>query len=457
LSDKPFTLGQDFTTITRSSLQETLDFILADITEAISLLPATMEQGRSTRAAAAALKSRLLLFCASDLVNGGLASVSSNPLVVFQSGTQASRWQIAKDAAKDIMDGTYGTFSLVGTTDDPPSPLTEVDIKAYSDNFFNIFNQHGTWNSETIWAVQYVPYGSGGNENFSNLFYGPCGYHNWGNNNPTEPAVRKFEKADGTPFVWDNGSGEYLRTATAAELAADPLKNPYNGREPRFYATVLYNGAPWQQRTADVVGMDPLNKIQTGNFYNNDGTLKSNGVDTRQSIIEGWNGTKNGYYIKKFMDPDVVGQYFANTNHWLEFRYAEILLNYAEACIELGGADLQNGLNALNKVRNRAGLPDRVTTDQSTARQYLRHERFIEFFGEGLRWYDLRRWVIFNTVIENVCEMKIKEFVNGNMEWFYDISAIADQRTWNSDKYYWIPLARDEINKAPQLQQNPNY
>ena len=69
-------------------------------------------------------------------------------------------------------------------------------------------------------------------------------------------------------------------------------------------------------------------------------------------------------------------------------------MDYAEACIELGGSDLQPGLDALNMVRNRAGLPDRVTTDQDQARTWLRHERQIEFYGEGDRWYMIRKWMI---------------------------------------------------------------
>ncbi len=112
-----------------------------------------------------------------------------------------------------------------------------------------------------------------------------------------------------------------------------------------------------------------LNQIQTGHFYKNDETtVKALGCDTRQGPVENWNGTKTGYYLKKFLDPTIAGQYFRNTTTWVEFRYAEILLNYAEACIELGGTDLQLGLDALNLVRNRAGLPDRVTADQATAR-----------------------------------------------------------------------------------------
>ncbi len=454
LRSEPWTLGEDFSTVTRSSLEATLTFVLSDIQSAIDILEDyTMEQGRANAAAAAALKSRVLLFCASDLTNGGYEP--ANNLVSFGTGSQESLLQQARDAALDVMNGTYGVFSLVGSTDDPVLPLSASQVQAYADNYFNIFSQHGKWNSETIWGIQYAL--TGGNANRANIWNGPNGYHNWGNNNPTEPAVRSFEMADGTPFVWDNGQGEYLRTATAAELAADPLKSPYNGREPRFYSIVLYHGATWQSRPSDAAAFDPYNKVQTGHFYNPDGTLKIQGVDTRQGLIEAWNGTKTGYYLKKLMDPATQGQYFNNTNTWVEFRYAEVLLNYAEACIELGGADLQPGLDALNMVRNRAGLPDRVTTDQAQAREWLRHERAIEFFAEGHRYYDLRRWMEFENVVEDVYEMKVKEFTNGDFEWLYDLDARADARTWGGDHFYWLPIVRDEMNKAPQLQQNPGY
>lgn len=455
ITTEPFQLGGDFQSQTRSTMQQTLDQVLADVDAAIANLPASMEQGRATRGAAAALKSRVLLFCASPLVNGGYEP--TNALVSFTSGTQVARWTAARDAAKAVIDGTYGAYDLVGTYTDPPSPLTEADVTSYANTYFNIFNQKGAWNKETIWGIQFPL--TGGNNNVANRWYGPCGYHNWGNNDPTEPAVRQYEMNDGSVFVWDKYSpgDQVLRTATAAQLTADPQRNPYVGREPRFYGTVLFHGASWQARPADGAAFDPYNKAQTGHFYNPDGTIKAYGVDTRQGLIEAWNGTKNGYYLKKFMDPATVGQYYQNTNTWVEFRFAEILLNYAEACIELGGADLQNGITAMNKVRNRAGLPKRVTTDQVQARAWVRHERYIEHFAEGHQWYDMRRWMTAPTVIEDVFEMKIKEFTNGNMEWKLDKSAKPDARSWANNKYYWLPLARDEMNKAPQLQQNPGY
>lgn len=461
LASEPFALGEDYSTLNRSTIAQTLEFILDDIQSAIDLLKdyPTIEQGRANWAAAAALKSRVLLFCASKLTNGGYEA--SNTLVSFPAGSQMTLLQQARDAAKDIMDGDYGTFSLVGSTSDPVLPLSQADIQAYSDNYFSIFTQKGKWNSETIWGIQYPL--TGGNYNAANIWNGPCGYHNWGNNNPTEPAVRSFEMADGTPFVWNNGKGEYLRTATAAELAADPYKNPYYGREPRFYSIVLFHGAPWQARPSDAAAFDPFNKVQTGHFYNDDGSMKVAGVDTRQGLIEKWNGTKTGYYLKKLMDPATVGQYYNNTNTWVEFRFAEVLLNYAEACIELGGTDLQPGLDALNMVRNRAGLPDRVTTDQAQARAWIRHERAIEFFAEGHRFWDIRRWMECENVIKDVFEMKVKEYTNGNFEWLYDADvasgtfARSDARQWGGNSFYWLPIARDEMNKAPQLTQNPGY
>lgn len=453
ISKEPFKLKDDFSTITRSSIEETKNAIIKDIDEAITLLKGkATEQGRATDAAAAALKSRVLLFCASKLTNGGYTAQATNPLVSFPAGQQTTLLQAARDASKAVMNGTYGSFSLVGTTSDPSLPLTQAQINSYADNYQKLFTQKGAWNKETIWGIQYPI--TGGNANVCNRWNGPCGYHNWGNNNPTEPAVRSFEMADGTKFVW--GGDEFsARSATAAELTADPLKNPYNGREPRFYATVLYHGAPWQSRG----DLPPY--VETGHIYNNDGTLKSNGTDSRQGLIEAWNGTKTGYYLKKFMDPETIGQYNQNTNTWVEFRYAEILLNYAEACIELAvlgqTADLQNGLDALNQVRNRAGLPDRVTNDPLVARDYVRHERGIEFFGEGHRWYDTRRWMVRDVLTTNVYGMKIKQYLNGNMEWKLDVNDKEDDRKWGGDKYYWLPIPTSEIQKAPQTQQTPGY
>ena len=463
LLDSPLSLGDDFLSANRSSLKETRDFILSDIQKALDYLPLTRgnsDRGYPTKAAAAALKSRLLLFCASDLVNGGYQA--SNDLVSFTDGNQGQRWQDAKNATEDLMNGTYGSFALHGTITDPPSPMTAEDIKSYSDNYASIFLQNGSWNEETIWGIQNsnLP-----NKNIvwdlwrPNLWNAPNGWHCWGtNNSPTEETIRTyFEMADGTPFVWDryNPGNNVKRTATAQELAADPNRSPFNGREPRFYASVFCNGDKFQPRPTDLASLDPVGVIQSGYFVNQDGSITP-GLDTRETTVESWNGTETGYYFRKFVDDNVVGQFNANEALWVEFRYAEVLLNYAEACIELGGSDLQNGINALNMVRNRAGLPDRITNNQNEAREYIRHERSTEFYAEGHRWYDIRRWMIAPDVIKDVHKLDVYEYWDGRWEWIYNTSRTVNSRSWD-DKCYWLPIPRDEINRAPQLTQNPQY
>ena len=454
LVDQPFELDQDFLSINRSSLDATLDFILADLDKAIAgtLLKSDSKyvQGRATKGAAAALKSRLLSWSTGVLMHG---DYSSDPLVSFQSHSRNSLLQDAKTIAKAIMDGTYGDYSLTGSTEDPPSPLTEADIQAYADNFLTNFEQKGEWNDEAMWGVQHLQ--AQGNRTTQNRWWGPNGYHNWGNNGPNEPVVREFEMADGTPFVWDkyNPGDEFVREATAAELEADPEINPYVGREPRFYASVLFDGAKWMARPTDGAALDPEGKVQTGYYIAADGTQTA-GLDTRQGPIEAWNGTKNGYYIRKYQDLSTVGQYFNNENAWIELRFAEVVLDYAEACIELG--EVTEGMNALNMIRNRAGLPDKMTTDQAEAREWYRHERQVEFFGEGDRWYMIRKWMIAGDVIKNVHAIKIYHYADGSKKWHYDTSTVVDDRSWN-DVNYWLPIPRTEINKAPQLQQNPGY
>lgn len=453
LIEEPFELGEDFLSTNRSSIDETLEFIIRDCDAAIALLPTKdgIEQGRATKGAAAALKSRILNWSTGELMNGGYEA--SNALVSFQSGSRTARLEAARNIAKEIMDGAHGHYALTGTTEDPPAEMTEDQIWEYADNFFNIFTQKAGWNDEVIWGVQYLQ--AVGNTTTQNRWWGPNGYHNWGNCGPNEPVVRKFEMADGSPFIWDkyNPGDQFIREATAQELAADPEINPYVGREPRFYATVLFDGAPWMERPSDAAAFDPVGIIETS-YQVTAGGDEVAGLDTRQGPIEAWNGTKNGYYLKKYQDPATVGQFFNNQNSWLEIRYSEVILDYAEACIELG--EVEEGISALNMVRNRAGLPDRVTTDQAEAREWYRNERLVEFFGEGDRWYMIRKWMIADEVITNVHSMKIYHYSDGSSRWHYDTSTVVDDRSF-VERNYWLPISRSEQNRAPQLQQNPGY
>ncbi|MDR1781360.1 MAG: RagB/SusD family nutrient uptake outer membrane protein [Tannerella sp.] len=471
--DKTFNLDDDFSTPTRATLQATVDFILSDLDKAIADLPlkTDIEQGRATKGAAAALKSRLLSFVAGKLTNGGYES--TNALVSFQSGNINDRLLAAKNAAKDIIDGKYGTYALAGTTDDPPSTLSDEEFQAYVDNYTDLFLQKGAWNDEVIFGVQYL--NKQGNSANNNLYWGPNGYSCWGNNEPIEDLVRQFEMKDGTPFKWDKYTpGEnYVRAVTQAQLTSDPEYNPYNGREPRFYATVLYDGAPWRDRASTE------NKVQIGSKIAAAGsslvgksvtdimsTIKKNveedgtwtmtgGEDSRDAAKQAWNGTKTGYYLRKMLDITIDGEVDNSENAWLEMRYAEVLLDYAEACIELG--EVEEGLKAVNQIRNRAGLPDRpVNVSQDQAREWYRHERLIEMLGEGDRWYCIRKWMICGDVLKTFSPLYIYHFNDGVSFYLLNTTTLADERTFINANY-WLPISTTEINKAPQLIQNPGY
>ena len=125
LVDKKFNLDDDFSTQERATLQETMDFILSDLDKAIAGLPlkGEIEQGRATKGAAAALKSRLLSFVSGELTNGGYES--SNPLVSLQGNVRNQILTQAKNAAKEIMDGNYGHYQLTDTTENPPSDMSD--------------------------------------------------------------------------------------------------------------------------------------------------------------------------------------------------------------------------------------------------------------------------------------------------------------------------------------------
>jgi hypothetical protein len=341
LITKSYGLSDEFE-VARNTYEETMNFIIADLDAAAALLPAVPEkEGQATEGAALHLKARALLYAASDVhhtMNTYAPGYSNPELLGYTSGSQASRWQAAKDAAEDVIG--LNRYSLVN-----PSPGPGDDI---AQDFIDYFISYGP-ESEDILLQYFTPKTEEGWDGYNPALYcGPNGYHNWGNNVPLGELVDDYEFADGTAFDWSNPAH-----------AADP----YTGREARFYATILYEGADWRVRPSDVQGIDPWNKIQVGHVYDMSGELLVPGVDTRSGPIEDWNGGKSGYYVKKFVDKSVDPQYVKQDIPFRHFRYGEVLLNAAEACIELG--EDGNAQGYLNQIRARAGQPD--ITDGSLA------------------------------------------------------------------------------------------
>ena len=175
------------------------------------------------------------------------------------------------------------------------------------------------------------------------------------------------------------------------------------------------------------------------------------GIDTRQGPIQTINGGLTGYTMKKQLDADIIGSGTNNENVKIEFRYAEILLNYAEASLGLGQTD--EATTYINMVRSRSAMPD-FTGDVEEA---LRYERRIEFTFEGLRWLDVRRWKILDTALQDAIGINIEEITEDGVTTTTWKRALVQQRGPVTEKMYWVPIPREEINRAPQLTQNPGY
>jgi hypothetical protein len=428
--DKVYSLTDD-PMIARNSLEETIAFAVEECNLAAGLLKAEntdANKGRATKGAALALKSRILLYAASELANNpSWANGYEHPeLIAYTGGDRAARWRAAKEAAKAVIDmNVYALHKAEpGPDDDIVRNLDEVYLlKETSEDIFIRFFMPKTWDTET-----YQP----------GLQYSSGGYHCQGSNNPTQNAVDAYQMIDGNAFDWDN----------PAHKAA-----PYKNREPRFYSNILYDGAPWRQRPDDVIALDPVGIIQTGYYENADGS-KRGGLDTRNSVVEDWNCTYSGYYQKKQIDPSVAPWFDVQALPWRYFRYAEILLNYAEACNELG--EDAEAARYVNMIRKRAGLPG-IGSTGNQLRTDIRHERQIEFMFEGHRYWDIRRWMIAPQVMSNYAQAIDILYKYGETVPVYQSKNIPDRQLIWLDQSYFMPIQLSEMNKNNQLIQNPLY
>ncbi len=466
LVDRTYGLNEDYS-IERNTFETCVQFMVEDLDQAITLLDGKDETpGRASKMSAMALKSRILLYAASDLHDGPTAAANSPllssyanlALVAYTSGDRISRWNIAKAAAKAVIEASSGyKLSLASPVSAEEGKANYVSIAmggksavadagAASELIFQ--RTHSA-----LYTVENDHPLGGINHGINN---GPNGYHNWAGNTPIQQLVDDYEMMDGSTFDWNDPAH-----------AADPYAN----RDPRFYASILYDGADWKPRPPDVAPKDPANQIQTGTYDDGDGD-KISGIDTRQSEIENWNGTRTGYYARKFIDPNPnLPDDLSNAQlvPWPFIRYTEAVLNYVEACIETGQEE--EARTWLNKIRFRAGMP--AINDVGTVlKDRYRNERRIELAYEEHRYHDARRWMIAPTTlgrgiqgIDVQAELKPGAtphvpYKHDKLVYTYSYTVVdnteIETRQWN-DKMYYRPISRDEINRNNKLIQNPGY
>jgi len=387
-------LGDDIE-IPRNSFATCINYIVQECDRAKDSLrddPADdINLGRWTKAGAMALKAQVLLFAASPLYNG---SNSGDSLTGYTS-YDANRWQLAANAAQDVMN--LGVYHL------------EAD-------FTNVFISQRS--NEVIFAKQ-----QGRGRSVENL-NGPPNISSapaLGYTSPTQELVDAYGMKNGKPI-------------TDATSGYDP-NNPYADRDPRFYKTILYNGAMWLNA--------PLETYEGG--------LSGPGSTTGTQ-------TKTGYYMRKFMGDYATQSQYSDIYHdWILFRYAEVLLNFAEARNEFSGPDA-DVYTAVEAIRMRAGLDPYALEpglSQDQMRDIIRNERRKEFAFEEHRYWDIRRWKIADTVLSDPLHgMSIIKNALGNFT--YNVVQVTTP-VFDASKNYFYPVPYNEVISNKNMVQNPGW
>lgn len=401
-----FTTGQSDYGMARNSADEVTDFIVRQCDSAVLELNhfGAVEKGRINIEAAMALKARTLLYAASPLWN---------------TTNDQNKWKKASDANKAVMD------------------LTTPGLLSSASRYHEIFN--GKNNEEIILARYFTPQNShAGGEWGANLWLYPNGLNGWGTSVPTQDFVDAYELTNG-------------KLPSDAASGYNP-QNPYVNRDPRFYETILFNGASFY---------DPNNKVNRPMEFYRDKADPTNpalaGRESRNSSIEPWNSSRTGYNFRKFTDEGkpAYGDHGANESlsPYIYFRKSEFYLNYAECQIALGNEP--EARTAINIIRARVNMPAVNESGAALIARY-RNERRIEFVMEDLRFDDIRRWkegpIDLNKPVKGV-----DVYRNGTaFEYLYNYN-VDVSRKWD-DKMYFLPIPYSEIQSSKnKLVQNPGY
>lgn len=373
-----------------SSFAEIVEFVKDECDLYADNLPLTYpeeEAGHATKGAFLALKSRALLYLASPL----------------NSEDDARKWDDAAVAAQAVMDLHVYELYKMGET-----PYRSMEFDKTAANKEVIFERRFSFpeaphNIHMMWSLDAEDAGA------------------WNGLYPTQNLVDAYETIDGK-LIDDPTNTMY------------DAQDPYSNRDARFYQSIIYNGSTWETYLMSMV---------------------TNTVDPSKngSCKPRLGKARCGYGPKKFieeLDPstNIYGGY-AQSNNWPYFRYAEVLLNYAEAKNESLSVPDESVYNAVNEVRARSNQPNLPTgLSKEEMRKRIKNERRVELLLEEHRFYDLRRWKDGNVLAEPIMGMNI---YNNNITLKYEISKVED-RVFTGEHYY-LPIPLSEQEKNPLLKE----
>ncbi len=366
--------------------------------------------GRVNGAAAYALKSRALLYKASPLYN---------------TSNNTSWWQDAATAATDFIsknNAITNKYKLYTTSDNNPD-----------QNYYECFVTTPYYNDEyilsrSVWTTYEIE-----------LYLCPTGFAGTatavGRTNPTQNLVDCYETSSGK-FIDEDDSGY-------------DSQNPYANRDPRLGQTILHHGSIWG---------DALNEEEVALDI-------TYGSGLHYQSLHG--GTLTGYYTKKFLN-NMSFKSPTTYNHACPiFRYAEILLNAAEAINEAQGPS--NAFQYVNQVRERVGMPSWSTSlTQSEFRERIQNERRVELCFEDQHYFDERRWKLFdNQTYSSESSLPRRKQIyhlygvrvtpDASTVYTYTSAEAHPTRSFTSPKNYFFPIPNEERKKAPNLGQNEGW
>lgn len=397
-------LDDDFN-LSRNSYEECVDFIIRELDAAAAVLPETRpdnEFGRATKLAALAVKSRTLLYAASDLHDP--STTPNGPLYDY---TKSSKWQDAADAAKQVID-------IVGNRD-----LMPVGSPADYQALFLAPNQDILF--ARPFGSEFFDFGTDPNSLWDKT-QSPNGFDGWALSSPTHNFALQFNMADGS---------------TTEDGTYDP-ESPNEGRELRYYADLLFNGAEFRGRDIQY-------------FLSEDVNVFPHGLDSPEGLGNTQHSSKTGYNIRKFQDESVeVSGGISASRPFILYRLAEIYLNYAEASFEAGNESIAR--EYLNKVSSRALQPE-ITASGPALLEAIKRERRVELSFEGHNFFDERRWMNDAHLGFDIQGLKWTKSIDGSTN-FEEVTVVTRPYF---DRHYYLPIPRTEIEKAPSLEQNAGY
>lgn len=395
---EPYTYDADFSKVERSSFHDVVEFIVEDCDAALACeelpwrITTDSEAMRMTKAVAWAIKSRMTLFAASPLYNDG-------------NNYWEEAYSVNKAAVQALESNGYALYDKLNQA------AVWGDEKAYlptaASQYFNeYFCNSGAYaadpaDKETIYQLR-----DGANLDLANVdgIGAILGYKT--GTCPSQELVDAFETIDGQP-VLDLAKPyldeQHLKPNYNSSNSTYDKNNPYANRDPRFYATVYYNGSKrycnWsteaEKKSFENLGQgkgENVRIITTWDAYEDaEGNIINSPEPLMGRSMTGRTPTRTGYFQRKFLHPNSGVEMRLNGARHKDYRLAEIYLNFAEAAMEAGHTD--EAITYVNKVRARAGMPGLPAgLSGENLRQRIHNERRVEFALEGNRYFDVRRW-----------------------------------------------------------------